>query len=997
MLEWLRNGWILELREPTDLFWIGGHGPCPEALKSEPPVPAKIWNPDFFDLQATAPGEASWSVRVSRETLVRYLEQTFVPKASRHRSSVTESTFGSAAKPPRLLVSWKPPEKAGFFKAVERIQAEVRAGTLKKAVPVVCASGFAAVTNIEEFLIDRLLHALSTSDGTGLRVYGHWRLAQELFSGVVGLTPEDLFRIESQEIKTMAVAGTAPLPAKATDEAADEAAATITAKITAALLGDSKEREEHELVIEDIAQRLSDFPGASGVEIGETGTVRFRQLLHLVTPIRARLASSSSDETVRSLIGHLHPTPALGVAPRVAGLSLLKQVDDSVLPNPRAGFGAPFVVMGRDQAEAVVAIRQLRFKSEGVLSDRLELEILSGCGIVAASQPEKEWVELQAKRQAVGDALGLSREVPKPLGFASRVIRELVARGVRHFVVCAGARNAPLVVALDQWKRRSAVKLTVESFFDERAASFYALGIARASARPVAVVTTSGTAVTELHSAMAEADLSGVPLIALTADRPKRLRFSGAPQSLRQDAIFSYFAGGSLDLEEGDAISLPSSFSDASGSPRPWHLNVCFEEPLLADAEDSQFELYSDVGSDIGVVGPVLKSTQDIRNATAKPFTERDREILAKSLLRRSRYGGVAIVGKLSEEERAPVREFLLKTKMPCLLEGSSGLRGDAELRMQELCSGDRVLQQKILKGEINQAFRFGGVPTTRVWRDLDDPKVRILTTSVSTLRFAGLGRGHHIQVADGAALKALLASVELNNDTTRDGSLVEVQLLRADREQEEKLAALLERLPHSEPAWVRALSEEMEHADLVYVGNSLPIRWWDWMAIRRRTHAVEANRGVNGIDGQISTALGLMRGSCDLAGDRGAGGLREAWILIGDLTALYDLSGPWALQFEELRKNWKLRIVVLNNSGGLIFRQVLKAAPSGSAPFENAHAIGFQDWAKMWGLGYHKLSSQSDLADRRTHLESMCVLEVVPSEAETAQFWAAQSQGEMA
>ena len=555
MLEWLRSGWILELREPTDLFWIGGHGPCPKELATHRQLSAKVWNPDFFDLEATAPGQASWSVQVSRETLLTLL-LSLLPSTS--------------TKPPRLFVNWSlPPAKDAFFRAVAHIQSTIQEGHLKKAVPVVCARGYAAVTCRQEFLVQRLVHALGASRGTGLRVYGHWQDVDGMFSGVLGLTPEDLFRVSGHELTTMAVAGTLPVPAAASDE--------VVGHLQRELLDDPKELEEHRLVVEDLVQRLSDKTGSisglvSHVEVGETEALRFRQLLHLVTPLRAQFAKHQS-ETARTLLHRLHPTPALGLAPRTVELSYLKEIDATLLPSPRAGFGAPFVVIGDEVTEAVVAIRQLRWKTESDFSDRLEVEILSGCGIVAASQPEKEWTELQAKRQSVGDALGLSREAPKPLAFASRVIRDLVSRGVRHFVVCAGARNAPLVVALDHWEKRSSVELVVESFFDERAASFYALGVSRSSGRPVAIVTTSGTAVTELHSAMAEADLSGVSLIALTADRPKRLRFSGAPQSLRQDAIFSYFTGGSVDVEEGDELPLPKEFATQTAHARPWHLS----------------------------------------------------------------------------------------------------------------------------------------------------------------------------------------------------------------------------------------------------------------------------------------------------------------------------------------------------------------------------------------------------------------------------------------
>ena len=336
--------------------------------------------------------------------------------------------------------------------------------------------------------------------------------------------------------------------------------------------------------------------------------------------------------------------------------------------------------------------------------------------------------------------------------------------------------------------------------------------------------------------------------------------------------------------------------------------------------------------------------------------------------------GIVAIVGALRAEDRAAAAEFLSAHQIPCLVEAPSGLRGDVRLREIELRGGDRDLQRWCLAGEVSHVIRIGGVPTTRVWRDLDDVDVLTQTVSISHLRFSGLSRGSSIYLPGSGELRKFLreATSQAPRQTVR-----EKKWLEEDRQSHEKLERLVKILPQSEPAFVHALSLAVPEDAMIYVGNSLPIRWWDMVATRSRTTVAEANRGVNGIDGQISTALGLARGA----------GPSELWILVGDLTALYDLSGPWALS-KLASQNVRTRIVVLNNSGGRIFTRVLAKAPGGSAPFENEHDLGFEHWAKMWKLDYHRLENSNELETLAQSLGRHAVIELIPSPESTGDFW---------
>jgi 2-succinyl-5-enolpyruvyl-6-hydroxy-3-cyclohexene-1-carboxylate synthase len=175
-----------------------------------------------------------------------------------------------------------------------------------------------------------------------------------------------------------------------------------------------------------------------------------------------------------------------------------------------------------------------------------------------------------------------------------------------------------------------------------------------------------------------------------------------------------------------------------------------------------------------------------------------------------------------------------------------------------------------------------------------------------------------------------------------------------------------------SEPAIFRALSESISEGSFVYLGNSLPIREWDLFAARGRAFVYGANRGANGIDGQLSTFLGMARED------------RENWCVVGDLTALYDLAAPWVLS--QLHGSATIRIVVVNNGGGRIFSRVpsLRAVAEKDRErlFENPHRIRFDGWAAMWGLEY------STVIRPPRPLSSRAVIELAPDAKATERFY---------
>ncbi|HEX8254300.1 MAG TPA: thiamine pyrophosphate-binding protein [Thermoanaerobaculia bacterium] len=430
------------------------------------------------------------------------------------------------------------------------------------------------------------------------------------------------------------------------------------------------------------------------------------------------------------------------------------------------------------------------------------------------------------------------------------------------------------------------------SFIDERSAAFFAIGRAKLHGEPVVIVTTSGTAVAELLPATVEAFYSGIPLILISADRPARFRDTGAPQAIEQPGIFGVYAETSLETWT---------------QTKPLHLNIEFDEPLL-DAE-------------VPVERRALSPPTRNRRAESPPLHQ---------------YRGgerpLILIGGLAAHHRERVRDFLLRVNLPTYAEPLSGLREDPDLPL--ITSGERM----IARAQFDSVIRIGNVPTLRFWRDLEDRDLPV--THFSDLPFPGLTRGevHPIEA---------LPQLE-----SRDR---DADFFARDREQALRLTQIFDSEPESELAMFRTLSQQLAHGTRVYLGNSLPIREWDLAATRdARGFTYEANRGANGIDGQLSTFLGW----CDPA--------RDNVCVLGDLTTIYDLNAPWIVpQLGHTR----FRIFVMNNGGGRIFSRVASLRSVDPATreriIENTHDVRFEHWAAMWNIDVTELRPDAEASRR--------------------------------
>ena len=469
--------------------------------------------------------------------------------------------------------------------------------------------------------------------------------------------------------------------------------------------------------------------------------------------------------------------------------------------------------------------------------------------------------------------------------------------GVADFCVCAGSRNSPLLAVVG-----SAI-----SFVDERSAAFFALGRAKRDRRPVAVITTSGTAVAELLPAAIEAYYSATPLIFITADRPARYRGTGAPQAIEQLGIFGVYA-------ETDAA--------AWSRTRALHLNVEFDEPLID--EDVLIPLPPGEGGRRPGEGSRESATPLIRRSAA-PSPD-GRRIGARPLV---------ILGGLAPDKREQVKQFVNMLSAPVYAEPLSGLRE----------SLDAIRNERMLaRADFDGVIRIGNVPTLRFWRDLDERFRELPVIHFSDLPFAGLPRG------DVHPIEALPQNIEPRPRTD--------DFLARDKAMSLRVAALLDQEKDSEPAMLRDLANRIPPNARIYLGNSLPIREWDLVAPRDpRDFELDANRGANGIDGQLSTFFGWCLPSA------------SNWCVLGDLTTIYDLNAPWVVP----QLDAEFRVVIINNGGGRIFSRVPSLAPLARDVrehiIENTHSLCFESWSAMWGI-----------SDR--------VIELRPDPEATSRFW---------
>jgi 2-succinyl-5-enolpyruvyl-6-hydroxy-3-cyclohexene-1-carboxylate synthase len=556
--------------------------------------------------------------------------------------------------------------------------------------------------------------------------------------------------------------------------------------------------------------------------------------------------------------------------------------------------------------------------------------------------------------------------------FATAVVDELIRCGLRDAVIAPGSRSAPLAMALHAASSAAVpdsggpgARLRLHVRIDERSASFLALGLAKASGRPVAVVCTSGTAAAHFHAAVIEADEAGVPLIVLTADRPPELRGTGANQTIDQVKLYGdavrWFSEVGVPEDRPGQVGYWRSLAcrafwiaDGNGAayPGPVHLNVPLRDPLVPDRIDSAGE---------SSWPETLEGRPD-----GQPWTRAaalaDRVAGLPELELDWTERGVVVVGD-GALDPASLVQLARDAGWPLLAEPSSGARqGPVALTSYQFlldCPAFTNAHQPDLivsagrpgltRGQLALLRRGAArhvVLAQGAGRWSDPARTATDVAGRVTLRAVPAERG---RAGRGDSWLGSWLSADAAAGAAADAVLAESSVLTDGTDDTDGTAL-------SEPMLARDLAAALPPGALLWAASSMPARDLDRHMAPRADVRVLASRGASGIDGLVSASIGAA-----LAHQAAGGG--PAVALLGDLALLHDTPGLLLGPFDPRPD---LCLVVVNNDGGGIFSTLEPAAfpDSFERVFGTPHGADLASLAAAAGLPYARLERAADLPD---------------------------------
>lgn len=511
--------------------------------------------------------------------------------------------------------------------------------------------------------------------------------------------------------------------------------------------------------------------------------------------------------------------------------------------------------------------------------------------------------------------------------FGTGLVDGLASLGVEHACITPGSRSTPLALAFADDDR-----ITDWSHHDERSSAFFALGIAATTGRPVVVLTTSGTAATELYPAATEARYGRIPLILITADRPSELRDVGAPQTIDQRDLFGRMAlmTHSIDVDDRQASivgELAARLVATATGPAagPAHLSTGFREPL--------------VGGGHSPVTTHLPDTPELAPLLAPDVTE----ALAAVSGRR----GILVVGPQADPAVvAKAAQFADRAGWPILADPLSGLRAGTHDLTAVIAHGDALAVTGWIDGAGAEAVvRVGALPTSKAtWQWLERSGVPQVFIEPHGWRDPTGSATIPLRSDPAASLDALAAGIDPAPASWHE------QWATADTTAGAAIADALAEAPFpSEPGIARLLADALPDPSTLWVASSMPVRDVDaFFGVAAKSVRILANRGVNGIDGFLSTGLGSAAVSPN-----------PTVLLAGDLSALHDLTALATAA----RLSIPATIVVINNDGGGIFHFLPQ---EGHRHFERhfgtPHGLSFATIAPTLGVPAELITEQDDL-----------------------------------
>ena len=513
---------------------------------------------------------------------------------------------------------------------------------------------------------------------------------------------------------------------------------------------------------------------------------------------------------------------------------------------------------------------------------------------------------------------------------ARTIVQSCLDSGVENVVIAPGSRNAPLSWAFAQAEKAGLVKIQVR--IDERDAGFLALGIAKATRKPVAVVVTSGSAVANLMPAIVEAFHSAVPVIVLSADRPETARGKSAPQTIHQFGMFGTFVKSQIDVAAESANE--SEISDvirvsAISHPGPVQVNVQFELPLMPDAENLNWQ----------PVTPRLKSPS---------ITKNDRKRVEVSPR------GIFVIGDNADTAAAAeIDQISRKIGWPIIWEPTANVH-----MFENSISHGAVLLQAGIAPEVEVVITLGTVGLSRAILGLlkNVPTHLAIHSSI-----AGTDLPDPMSSA-----KEIFDCVPKIETKVASDWLSQWQAL--DQKVSSVLATALAPDTLSGPSAAQFVWNQLGEDDQLFVAASWPVRHLEAYAEKRDGLKVFGNRGANGIDGLISAAIGV-----------GIGTNRRTVLLMGDIAFLHDLGG---LNLGEGQEQPNLTIVVLDNNGSGIFSQLEQGAVEYQEHYEKV--FGTPHGKDLWviteslGIPAKQVTTKTELKFALESFEKMPGIKVI-------------------
>ncbi|MEH1846699.1 MAG: 2-succinyl-5-enolpyruvyl-6-hydroxy-3-cyclohexene-1-carboxylic-acid synthase [Nostoc sp.] len=563
------------------------------------------------------------------------------------------------------------------------------------------------------------------------------------------------------------------------------------------------------------------------------------------------------------------------------------------------------------------------------------------------------------------------------------ILTETLKRlGLSCAIICPGSRSTPLAVAFAQ----QVPEIEAISILDERSAAFFALGQAKATGRPVVLVCTSGTAGANFYSAVIEASYSRVPLLVLTTDRPPELRDCHSGQTIDQLRLYGNYPNWQTELALPSAdlgmlaylrqMVIHSWERAQTPTKGPVHLNIPFRDPLapLPDGTDlsylqSQFHP-EDFFAGIGTTTPC--SMPHAPCPIPKEWKECDRGIII---------AGVAQPQQPQEYAKA-IAQLSQTLKWPVLAEGLSPVRNYAELNPYLISTYDLILRNQQLAKQLapEMVIQVGEMPTSkelRTWIDATQPRRWVIDKSDQNLDPLH-GRTTHLRISV-EDIKVEEINLSFSLDYVHKWCDAETKVRLVVDQTMGKIDEIIE----SKAAWL--ISQILAPGTPLFIANSMPVRdveyFWKPNNLGVRSHF---NRGANGIDGTLSTALGMAHRQ------------QSSVMLTGDLALLHDTNGFL------IRNKFvgHLTIVLINNNGGGIFEMlpIAKFDPPFEEFFGTPQDIDFAQLCATYNMQHELITSWQQLQQKLNPLptKGIRVLEVRTNRKDDAK-WRKNNLGKLA